>query len=227
MIWKKRLPIAAGTAVLTCLGVLKVKSLPNVYRAEAVILVDSQKIPEKFVASTVQVSLQDSLSAIGQQVMSRDHLQRIVNDFDLYPALRKRRSPEEVIERMEEGDLTVTLERGITGNRSGAFSISYDGPTPRVVAGVVNQVTDLFIEENARSREQRAEGTSQFINEQLQKAKERLEQQEASLSQYKVQHAGELPEQQGALMGALSRLQSEMEGNLEALNRAEQEQAVA
>jgi polysaccharide biosynthesis transport protein len=225
MVWNHKLAVLACWILLTGAGAYLVRQLPNVYRAEAVVLVDSQKIPEKFVASTVQVSLEDSLNSISQQVLNVSRMQSIIDDFRLYPKDRKNKSPEELVDRIRK-DLTITPERGFggnnTANRAGAFRIAYDGPSPAVVAGVVNRVTDLFIHENLRAREQRAQGTSEFIESQLQEAKKSLEEQEANLSQYKLQWAGELPQQEGALMGALNRLQAELQGNQDAVNRAQQ-----
>ena len=60
---------------------------------------------------------------------------------------------------------------------------------------------------------QRAAGTSDFIELQLQQSKKRLEEQETSLSQYKLQWAGELPQQEAALLGALNRLQAELQAS--------------
>jgi uncharacterized protein involved in exopolysaccharide biosynthesis len=60
----------------------------------------------------------------------------------------------------------------------------------------------------------------------LQQAKKSLDLQEAQLSSYKLKWAGELPQQETALMGALSRLQQELQGNQDATARAEQNKLV-
>ena len=73
MLWKNSLSILMLWAVLSAIAMLLVSRRPNIYRAEAVILVDSQKIPENFVSSTVQVSLQDSINSISKQVLSTDN----------------------------------------------------------------------------------------------------------------------------------------------------------
>ena len=222
MIWKTKGKAFTVWCALTAASILFIMRWQDIYRAEAVILVDSQKIPENFVASTVQVSLQDSLSTISKQVLSSDHLLKIIDDFNLYPLDRNRKPVEDLVERMRSRDLNVKLERSLSGNRSGAFRISYEGPNPVVAAGVVNRVTDLFVKENVKTRGQRAQGTSEFIETQLAQAKRNLEEQEANLSKYKLQWAGELPQQEGALMGTLSMLHAELQGNQDSLNRAEQ-----
>lgn len=221
MVWKHKGAILAGTIALSGVAAWMILQLPNVYRAEAVVLVDSQKIPEKYVASTVQVTLQDSVNAISQKVLNINRLQGIIDEFHLYEDERKLKTTDELVQHVRK-DLSITLERGLGGGHSGAIRISFDGSSATVVAGVVARVTELFVQENLRTREQRAAGTSDFIELQLQQSKKRLEEQETSLSKYKVQWAGELPQQEGALLGALNRLQAELQANEEAINRAQQ-----
>ena len=222
MLWKNRLSIFLLWAVLTAIAMLLVSRRPNIYRAEAVILVDSQKIPENFVSSTVQVSLQDSINSISKQVLSTDNLMKIVDDFDLYPEAKEKRSVEELVDRIRSKDLTVKLERSLTGKSSGAFRISFDGLDPNVTVQVVNRVTDLFIRENVKTRGQRAQGTSQFIETQMDQAKKALEEQEANLSKYKLKWSGELPQQETVLMSELAMKRAELQSNQENQNRAEQ-----
>ena len=209
-------------AVLSALAFLLVAGRPNIYRAEAVVLVDTQKIPENFVSSTVQVSLQDSINSISKQVLSADNLMKIIDDFNLYPTIKQPRSIEDLVDRIRTKDLTVKLERSLNGNRSGAFRITFDALDPNVAAQVVNRVTDLFIRENRKTRGQRAQGTTEFIETQLEQAKKTLEEQEANLSRYKLKWSGELPQQESMLLSALAMKRVELQSNQEAQNRAEQ-----
>jgi succinoglycan biosynthesis transport protein ExoP len=221
MLWKSKLLTGLVWIFLCLLSGAIVYSIPSMYRAEAVILVDSQKVPERYVASTVNADVQDRLAVISQHILSSNRLQRIIDNYRLYRREKGRLSPEEIVEMMRK-DTKVTLERSLSQERANAFRISYQGPDPVTVAEVANQIGNLFIEENLRTRENHAEGTSEFIEEQLQQAKKTLTALESQQEDYKLKHKGELPEQQNSLAGALSRLQIELQGNQEAINRAEQ-----
>ncbi len=111
-------------------------------------------------------------------------------------------------------------------DRPGAFRIGYQGTNPKLVAEVANELASLFIEENLRTRERQAQGTADFIDSQLQAAKKILDQLEAKVSAYKLKHDGDLPEQLGALNSRLSSLQIELQGNQDALGRAQQNKLV-
>ena len=56
-----------------------------------------------------------------------------------------------------------------------------------------SRLASYFIDENLKSREQQAVGTSEFLESQLQETKTRLEAQEERVKQYKLRYMGELP----------------------------------
>src|SRR5579883_2108020 len=160
MLWKQRWLCVIAFLVLSALTGTIVYLLPAVYRAEALVLIDGQKIPERFVTATVNAELQDRLATISQRILSSTRLQKIIDTFDLYHDQRKSYTQEEILEMMR-ADIKVTVEKGWTHDRPGAFRVSYEGKNPTVVAEVANQIANLFIEENLRARETNAEGTAE------------------------------------------------------------------
>ena len=82
----------------------------------------------------------------------------------------------------------------------------FEYPVPTTVAGVVNRIAGQFINESLKSREERAQGTSEFLDNQLQEARKNLETQESILREFKMKRMGELPQQEAALAATLTRL---------------------
>jgi succinoglycan biosynthesis transport protein ExoP len=224
-VWKRKLLIALVAALVGGLAMAVVFALPAVYRAQAVILVESQRIPERFVTSTVSSDLNDRLSNLKQQILSYSRLLTIIQKYNLYRDKRQSTPEEEIIEMMRR-DTGVELERGWSTEQPGAFRITYEGREPAVVAQVANELAELFIDQNLRSREVNAVGTAEFLEDQLAEAKRRLEEQEARLTEYKRTHNGELPQQENALNASLSRLQLQLQSVQEQISRAQQNQAL-
>src|SRR5205814_10023647 len=189
----------------SAISMIVVRSLPSVYRAEAVVLVDSQKIPENFVSPTVSGDLADRLALINQSIMSSARLLDIIKAFNLYGKDRARLTQEELLRKMRD-DISVNFEKSWTGDRMHAFRLGYQGPDPNVVAQVANRLAGLYVLENVRAREDQAEGTVHFLARQLQEAKKSLDEQEQKLARFKEEHNGTLPEQQSSLMGTLTSL---------------------
>jgi polysaccharide biosynthesis transport protein len=213
--------ILVGTFALTLASAVVIACLPSVYEATTTILVDPQQIPEKYVGAVSGTDPYSRLNTITQEVLSRTRLQEIVNKFDLYPELRKSLSPEELIAKMRD-DITIQVKEG-SGQELSAFTITYDGRQPTMVAAVANELAASFIEWNVDSREEQVAGTKEFFSSELQAAKKSLEQQEDMLRRFKMSHLGEMPDQTASNLQALSSLRSALQANTEAMNRMDEE----
>ena len=227
-VWKRKILIALAWTLFAVAGVAVVRMIPAVYLSEAVILIDTQKIPEKFVSATVATDLEDRIAAIRQTLLSGGELKKVIDDFGLFREERKTHFEEEILEMMRK-NITITLESvgsGSNNKRTAAFRIGYQGADPVLVMRVANRLTDLYVEANLKTREGQAEGTSVFLDTQLAEAKTRLDELEAAVSAYKLQHNGELPQQEQSLASALSRLQTELEANRDAMNRSQQTRVI-
>jgi succinoglycan biosynthesis transport protein ExoP len=221
MLWKHWVIALVLALIGSAASFVIVQRLPAIYRSEALILIDSQKIPERYVSSTVNTELQDRLATISQEILSTTPLQKIIDTFGLYQKERKKLVQEEIIDLMRK-DISIKIEKGWTRERPGAFHVGYQGPNPVLVTEVANQLANLFIEENLRTRKRQAEGTADFIDSQLGAAKKTLDELERKVSQYKLAHSGDLPEQENANNAALGHLQVELQGAQDAINRAQQ-----
>ena len=222
VLWEGKLTALAFWLALTLVTVLVVRSLPSVYKAECLMLVVGQKIPEKYVSSTVTAAPQERLAAISHLILSNERLESIIAAFHLYQDQKGVLPEEEIVKRKRDKDIEKTLESGLSDTHPDAIRISYQAADAKTAADVTNRLASLIIAENSRSRKTRAADTSTFIDDQLGQARQTLDRLEIQVKQYKLAHNGELPEQESSLNGSLARLQVKMQGNQEALNRAEQ-----
>ncbi len=209
-VWKRKLAILAIFLLLTVVSVTGVMLLPPEYSAGALILIEQQRIPERFVAATVNEGLDSRLNRINNQVQAYDVLARIIEEFNLYPEDRAEMAEEEVVEEMRE-HISVDLVAGLTANRGNttAFRVSFRDSRPDHVAQVANRLANTFVDENKRSRTIAAEGTASFIDTQIQDAQNSLSRAEEKLTKIRQQYMGELPEQEGAVVAEISRRQVE------------------
>jgi polysaccharide chain length determinant protein (PEP-CTERM system associated) len=197
-------------------------SLPNSYESRAVVIVERQQVPEAFVRSTVTSQLETLLPSISLEVLSRSRLDELISRFGLYPDLKNMVSREALIRRMRR-DITLEPSGVVARGRSGdtiGFSIAYRGRDPQTVALVANTLAGYYVEENLRARERQAAGTADFLKTQLDATKQRLDDQERRVSEFKKRHIGELPEQMSANLATLERLNMSLHLNGVNLTRA-------
>lgn len=234
--WMLIVPLVASTIA----GIVIGYGLPAYYRSTTLILVEQQQVPQAYVTPTDITPVEKRLSTISQQIMSRTNLEKIIDNFNLYKGDKKQifkdplmpllkyvnlwqdKAParEDIIEQMRK-DIEVKVIEG-SGKKGGdAFSVSYTAQDPHVAMQVANTLASFFIDENLKIREQYAEGTSEFLVSELERAKQELEEQEKVLRRFKEEHMGSLPGQMDANLRTLDRLQMELQTVSEALKNAE------
>jgi polysaccharide chain length determinant protein (PEP-CTERM system associated) len=198
---------------------------PEKYKSSSTILVVAQRVPEAYVRSTITTRVDERLFTIRQQVLSRTRLLVVMDELGLYKEQRKKLPAEEVVEMMRKSiDIQVasTTDRGRRRDSSeDAFTLTVTQGNPTLAMMIAARLASYFIDENLKSREQQAVGTSEFLKSQLQKTKARLEAQEERVKQYKLKNMGELPQQLQANLQILSRLQDQLKMNSDATRIAQ------
>src|SRR5689334_8864335 len=84
-VWRRRKWIAVTVAVAVFAAAAAViRSLPNLYRSSATVLID-RAVSEEFVKASVTAGLETRIQSIQQFVTSRDHLSQMIERLQLYP----------------------------------------------------------------------------------------------------------------------------------------------
>ena len=191
---------------------------PREYKASTLVLVSPQSVPEDLVHATVTSRVEERLQSIAQEVMSRTRLETIMTEFRLYEKERKNLSKEEVVELMRKN---IKVELPTKKDERGSFAISFISNDPNTAMAVANRLSSLFIEENLKIREKQASGTTEFLTNELADSKAKLDQMEASVTQYKRRFMGGLPEQRDTNLKILDQMQNQNQRISESLRAAE------
>ena len=197
---------------------------PPVYRSEALIVVEQQKIPQKYVTPNVVSDLDSRLQSMTQEILSRTRLESLVKQFNLYPEERANATIDDIVDRMR-ADTTIQILQANPSrdDQPTAFHIYFSADNPRLAQQVNNELTSLFIEKSLETRAQQSVSTTSFLQSQLDTARKDLAQQEEQLRQYKMRYLGELPQQEQSNLQILNSLQAQMQASTDALGRAEQQ----
>ena len=201
------------------------KVLPKSYRSTTLILVENQKIPERYVQGVVEGTVQDRLNLIQQQVMSHSALTQVIEEFKLDRDDAQRETREALMGKVRKS-IKVEIKGGGRG-RVDAFSISFAHEDPMTAKKVTARLASQFIEVNLRTREQLVEGASEFLDLELRSAKETVELKEQAIGDFKRKYMGELPGQLEANLRTLDRLQGEVPSIHEAMNNQNERLAAA
>lgn len=197
------------------------KYLPKVYKAATLILVQPQRVPETYVRPTVTETVASRLNTISQEILSRTRLEQVILEFNLYSEIRDKVPMEGIVETMRKSIEVKVLGNPRSERDQTSFSISHEGKDPRTVMMVTNKLASLFIEENLKVRELRAESTSEFIVKELGTVEEQLRKKEADIRLFRERNMGQLPQQLDANLRILERLQQQIKTTSENIRAAE------
>jgi polysaccharide biosynthesis transport protein len=186
--------------------------IPELYKSSITILIIPQTVPEDYVRSTISVKVDQQLATIKQQVLSRTTLTKAMDELRLFEKERKKLSSEELFAMMRKR-IEIDVVRGPGRDSSEAFSLSFLHEKPKEAMHAAARLATLFIDENLKTREQQAVGTSEFLESQLKGTKDRLEGMEQRIKEYKIQYMGELPQQMEANLRMLTGLQDRLRTN--------------
>jgi polysaccharide chain length determinant protein (PEP-CTERM system associated) len=202
---------------------------PDTYVSVAVIRVVPPQVPENLVAGNINGDLQGRISALAQLILNRATLLNIINTKGLYKKELSRKPSDDVIEDMRAHDIKVVplqlslQQQGDRGPRYPAFEIQFSYNNRFTAQKVVEDLVARFLEENIREVSQQTVSTTQFLRDQWDIAKKKLDAIEQQLSVFRSKNLGHLPEEQQANFQQLNAMQSQMLNLNTAMNRVNQE----
>ena len=192
--------------------------LPPIYTSEAMIRIEDQEIPENFVKSTITDYAEERIEKINQQILIRPKLLEIIDEFNLYPDSRDKKTPSELVKKIKK-DISLqkiaaqwqNKEAGRPIAATVAFSLSFDGEDPVIVQKVANKLSKLYLEEDIKKRGKLAAGTTDFLKIELGRLGTEISRHEKIISDFKQNHLRELPDDRGYNLQAIARLERELD----------------
>lgn len=192
--------------------------LPAVYRSTATILIKEQEIPQEFVRSTVTSFADERIQVISQQVMTRATLLDLVDRYGLYGSARQRLTSEDIVDLMRRDIKLTPISAEVTDRRTGspvkstiAFSLSYDSESAANAQKIANELTTLYLNENVKSRQQKAAETTSFIDEELSRVSQHISELEQQMADFKRRNEGRMPDLNAANQVASERTAVEIQ----------------
>ncbi|MCK4917823.1 MAG: hypothetical protein KAS51_06390 [Candidatus Omnitrophica bacterium] len=153
--------------------------LPKLYVAKAVILIEDKKVVNPLLQNlAVSTTVQSRLGALREEILSWPRLFQLVEKMELN---------KDVKGALELERLIVGIKKNINlkMRSNEVITISYMSQDPKNTQDLVNTLCDILINRNINSQTEDTSSAIDFINQQLEKYKEKLEQAETDLRKFK------------------------------------------
>ncbi len=199
--------------------------LPNKFKSQTLVLIEQPTVSAKIVDSLDPTDINQRLSSMQQQILSRSRLEPIIRQFDLYPQDINRKSMDELVLRLQKAiEVTPILPMAETrAQQLPGFYVAVTLDNARNAQEVCTTITSMFIEQSIRQRQEHSETTTKFLAQELASAKAGLDEQDAKLAAFKSRYSGELPEDEPTNLNLLTGLTSQLDASTQALSRAQQD----
>jgi polysaccharide chain length determinant protein (PEP-CTERM system associated) len=223
-ILKRRwLLIAVPAVILPIVALAITYRLTPIYTSQTLVIIDSPRVPDEYVKPVVETNLDSRLASMKEQILSRSRLEPIIKQYNLGDP---RSDMDTRIDKVRK-DIDIRpihSEIARDGSLPGFF-IFFKAGDPHTAQQVCRQITSLFLTESLKAREQSAEGTTAFIEEQLNDAKNNLDAQDAKLAAFQRENIGALPDDQDTNMNMLTTLNTQLDATTQEITRLEQERS--
>src|SRR5580698_511459 len=215
--------IVIPAIILPIVAIAITYRLTPIYTSQTLVLIESQKVPDEYVKPVISDGLDNRLASMKEQILSRSRLEPIIKQYNLGDPKADMDS------RIDEVRKDIEI-KPIHSEISGAgglpgFFIFFKAGEPHTAQQVCRQITSLFLTENQKARQASAEGTTAFLEEQLNDAKNNLDAQDAKLAAFQRENIGALPEDQAGNMNMLSTLNSQLDAATQEITQLEQQRS--
>ena len=188
-------------------------------------MIEQPTVSSKIVESLDTTDINQRLSSMQQQILSRSRLEPIIRQYNLYPQEMNRASMDDLVARLQKAiEVTPVLPMAETrAQQLPGFYVAVTMDNARNAQEVCTAVTSMFIEQSIRLRQEHSEVTTEFLAQELANAKSSLDEQDAKLAAFKSRHIGELPEDEQTNLNLLTGLTSQLDASTQMLARAQQD----
>ncbi|WP_022948474.1 XrtA system polysaccharide chain length determinant [Methylohalobius crimeensis] len=209
-------------AWMVCIaGWVFVSQMPDQYRAEAKVFVDTRSILRPLLHGlTIEPDVSGQVRLMTRLLFTRPNLEKIARMTDLDLAAKDEKAMEAIVNRLESS-LSINSAR-----QTNIFTISADDDDPQLAKRLVQSMLTVFVEQALGEARRDSDNAQRFLDQQIKEYERRLQAAEARIESFKRENYGLLPKQGGDLYSQLQTAHAELEeaklAVQEAINRRDQ-----
>lgn len=200
--------VALLIAWIVCLaGWVFVYSLPDEYKSQARVYVDTQSVLRPLLRGLAVESNVDSRVVImTRTLLTRPNLQKVARETDLDLRATTPQAMEGLLTRMQQRTEVSGSHRD-----DNLYTISHTDTDPVIAQRVVQALVNRLVESTLGSSREDTVAAQKFLDGQILEYEKRLTESEARLAEFKKKHVGLMPSEgrgyYARLQGALDKLQ--------------------
>lgn len=212
--------IAAGTAMVAAI-------LPREYTSECLILLEGQPLSADANAAAARpggdTQTEQQLSTLIEQTLSRTRLEQIMQESGY---ISPTDTPTDTQFDQFHDAISIDILKDKDPRHASApygFKISYSDHKPKNAQRITNELASFFVSQRLKAQAQTAQESNQYLQGELDSSIKDLNDKQQALDNFKKRYNGQLPVDEQLNVQGLVRMQTQLELNQQAVERAQQE----
>ncbi len=182
--------------VMPVVAVVATLYIPAKYVSQSSVQIGQQKVSNDLVKQVVTEDINSRLASIDQQIESRSSILPIVEKFNLY-ADQKLTTDDRIALARKNIDIEALGTGFARANGVAGFTIAFTASDAHTAQLVCAEITSLFISANLHAQQDAEGDTTDFLKEQLNNAKQTLDDEDAKKAEFERKYFGMRPEDEG------------------------------
>ncbi|MGC1187328.1 MAG: Wzz/FepE/Etk N-terminal domain-containing protein [Candidatus Acidiferrales bacterium] len=209
------------------IGIALAFLLPKRYESTTLVLVQQPAVSATFVPAALGDDWNQRLGSMKEQILSRTRLSDVIQKLNLYPSDVGRVATDVLVARLMKAIDVEAIDPtpGDPDRSLPGFTVTVTFQDPYHAQQICQEITSMFLGQSERSREEHAENTTEFLSQQLDEAKSKLDDQDAKLADFERKNLGALPDEEQTNLNLLMGLNTQLEAVTQNLGRLQQEKA--
>ncbi|WP_319583440.1 XrtA system polysaccharide chain length determinant [uncultured Pseudodesulfovibrio sp.] len=186
-------------------AIIAAYAMPKKYRATSIVFIEQNVISDLVKGIAITPSMDMKIKAIKVTMLSRTMVLNVIKALDMDIHAASDRDLDAMIKGLQK-NIEIRLDE-----KKGVFMISYEGKDPVRARDVVNTLTRIYIEENTSTKRKESFEATQFLAEQIEVFKKRIDAAEKEIDKFKTESGQVLFADEGAIRSELDDANSQLE----------------
>ena len=162
-------------------------SMPKLYRAETVLLVQDSKVMNPLIQGmAVSSPVAVRMRIVQQELLGWTSLSRLVHELGLDKNIQTPGQLDALVRKLKKGI-------GVSGGKGNLLALSYTSEDPALAQKILNTVTDIYIQRNVESQTAEAETAIRFIESEMAGYQKQMEASDQALREFKELYTMQMP----------------------------------
>lgn len=205
ILYKKRYLCIVTSLVIMSLIIGYSYSLPKKYKADSTVFIESNVINSLVEGIAITPNMDDRIKVLRYAMLSRDLISKVLKEMDIDSRLNTESRLQDYVAELQ-GRTDINFR-----NREGLFTVSIVDRDPVFAQNYINTLVSTYVDENISEKREEAYGANRFLDEQLVHFKQKLDQAEDAIIEFRKKQGVFLAVGEQSVLQDIQKYQGEIE----------------